>query len=70
MEYPTHYPGASVSPAQLAQLRALYEEHGESATAELLGLHRHTLTRLLAGLSVRPGTLALLELSLAREMAL
>lgn len=55
------------APAELRdRVRALLEARGEVETVDLLGVSRHTLTRLLAGLGVRRGTLAIVERSFER----
>lgn len=48
------------------RLSRLVAEQGEAVASDALGIPRHTLARLLAGLSVRAGTRALVAQGLAR----
>lgn len=51
-------------PDQLrAWARDIYDRQGARAAAQLLGLSRHTLASVLAGLPVTAGTHALVELA-------
>jgi hypothetical protein len=47
-------------------ITALLAAHGEAATVDRLGVDRQTFARVLAGLPVRRGTLALVRESLAK----
>lgn len=51
-------------PDLVARVRALDQEHGTVKAAALLGVGRETLARILAGLGVRRGSLALVEAGL------
>lgn len=48
-------------------VRAVLIDLGEERAAQRLGVGRRALLRIAAGLHVRPGTIALLRLALARE---
>ncbi len=53
-------PARTVAPADLvARLRALDRDLGTSKAAERLGISQETFARLVAGLGVRKGTVAL-----------
>lgn len=60
MSYATR--GAQGEPAPQVMreaLAAMLQEHGETATIQRLGIGRQTLARILGGMTVRRGTLAL-----------
>jgi len=48
-----------VSDPHRDRIRELIDEYGEREAARLLGLVRHTMVRVVAGLPVRAGTVAL-----------
>ena len=55
----------TVAPPELvARVRALDREHGTSKAAALVGVSRETFARLVGGLGVRKGTIALVERSI------
>lgn len=56
----------TLSPDTLAAVRARVDRDGVYVVARELGVDRSAVTRLLAGLPVRRGTVASLTLSLAR----
>ncbi len=51
---------------QRETIARLVASHGEAATQAILGTNRATLARALAGLLIRPGTVALLQARLAK----
>lgn len=62
--------GAQGEPAPQAvsdRLRALFQAEGETTIVKRLGIDRGTLVRVIAGLPVRRGTVALVEEALAQE---
>lgn len=61
-------PPDRAGPDLLAQIRDIVERHGQVEASRRLGVSRSSLLALLAGLAVRPGTLALVE-SRARAFA-
>ena len=50
-----------VKPGDRKRLNDMLSRHGEAKTREMLGLSRHTLARIAAGLPVYPGTAALIR---------
>lgn len=49
------------------ELRALIDEFGLDKTAKIVGLNRATISNIVAGLVVRPGSKALARESLAKR---
>lgn len=62
--------GAQGEPAPQAlsdRLRAMFEAEGETIIVRRLGIDRGTLVRVIAGLPVRRGTIALVQEALTKE---
>lgn len=62
----------TTAPARLEdrqRMTALIREHTEAGAARLLGINKATLTRILSGLPIRPGTLELARARLAAVKA-
>jgi DNA-binding phage protein len=57
--------GFPLPPEQIAALRRIVRARGVVGAARFLGLSRGTIERALAGIGVRPGTIALVRLALS-----
>jgi predicted DNA-binding protein (UPF0251 family) len=69
-DLPTSKPqGIELPKADRDQLRKLIEDIGENAAREQLGISRGAFSRCLAGLTVRPGTVALVRQGLGKAGA-
>lgn len=70
MEHVAKPPTTAPAPTEDRQrIAAVIVEHTEAGAARLLGINKATLTRILSGLPIRPGTLELARARLAAMKA-